>query len=270
MKTILPSYFVFSRATSLYQKTIRNVIPGKPIAVGLIIAVTLVILFIAIEKSHLKRHLEINLENAANDTTTCMTSLLILIGIMAIIVLIFTPVYSWQRFDEQNQEYNDNGFKVTNTNLLAVPAKLTETQQGLFYGLSVKNHLVNQTKTTKRNKFALYANVKRAKIKISKNSENDNYLSSKQAHYLGTMDHGKFKPAQTNTGATFANYQKYIVQHHLEQHFKKQMILVKSKKYLTPKYQPSLVLIGDNNYTLHLKQAKLINAKLDNNAIVAN
>lgn len=123
MKTILPSYFVFSRATSLYQKTIRKVIPGKLIILGLTIVVTLVILFIVIEKSHLKRHPEINLENAANDTTTCMTSLLILIGIMAIIVLIFMPVYSWQRFDEQNQEYNDNGFKVTNTNLLAVPAK---------------------------------------------------------------------------------------------------------------------------------------------------
>lgn len=270
MKTILPSYFVFSRATSLYQKTARKIIPGKPIAVGLIIAVTLVILFIAIEKSHLKRHPEINLENAANDTITYMSSSLILIGIAAIVILLVTFIWSVQRFDEQNQEYNDNGFKVTNTNLLAVPAKLMETQRGLFYGLSVKNHLVNQTKTTKRNKFALYANIKRTKIKISKNSENDNYLSSKQAHYLGTMDHGKFKPAQTNMGATFANYQKYIVQHHLEPHFKKQMIFVKSKKYLTPKYQPSLVLIGDNNYTLHLKQAKLINAKLDNDAIVAN
>ena len=74
MKTILPSYFVFSRATSLYQKAARKIIPGKPIAIGLAIAVTLVILLIVIERTHLKKHPEINLENAADDATTYMSS----------------------------------------------------------------------------------------------------------------------------------------------------------------------------------------------------
>lgn len=267
MNTILPSYFMFSRANSIYQEPVNNVIKYKQEIIGIIIAIAAFVLFSELHDRHLKK---VPQSSAKSDLLTKSLDWGMAIATAAVIILLVIPPLSSHGYKVQNQAYNDNGFKVAKTNLLAIPVKLAYNNKPLAFDPAVNSDWVEQTKAIKRNKFVLYVNLKYPNIKMGKDDETPSYLTSNYAHYLGMMDHGKFKPAHSNTSATFANYQKYIVQNHLEDHFKKQMIFVKSKKYLTPKYKPSLVLIGDDNYTLHLKQAKKINDKLDNSEIVAN
>lgn len=270
MNTILPSYFVFSRNNSIFQEPIINVIKYRQVIVWIIIAIAVIALFSKLEDIHLKKMPQSSVKSDKSDLIISSLSLGMLIAIIATIFLVVTPLFSNHRYKVQNQAYNDNGFKVAKTNLIAVPVKLEQSDKMFAFDPAVTSDWVEQTKAIKRNKFVLYVNLKYSNIKREKDDGTPNYLATKYAHYLGKMDHGKFKPAQSNTSVTFANYQKYIVQNHLENHFKKQMIFVMSKNYLTPQYKPSLVLIGDDNYTLHLKQAKKINDKLDNSEIVAN
>ena len=270
MNTILPSYFVFSRNNSIFQEPIINVIKYRQVIIWIIIAIAVIALFSKLEDRQLKKTPQSSVKSDKSELLISSLSLGMLIAIIVTIFLVVTPPFSNHRYKVQNQAYNDNGFKVAKTNLIAVPVKLEQSDKMFAFDPAVTSDWVEQTKTIKRNKFALYVNLKYSNIKREKDDETPNYLATKYTHYLGKMDHGKFKPAHSNTSATFANYQKYIVQNHLENHFKKQMIFVMSKKYLTPQYKPSLVLIGDDNYTLHLKQAKKINDKLDNSEIVAN
>lgn len=270
MNTILPSYFIFSRANSIYQEPIVNVVKYRQEIIWIIIAIAAIALFSKLHNRHLKKMSQSSIESDKSDLLTKSLDWGRAIAIVAVIFLLVFPPFSSHKYKVQNQAYNDNGFKVAKTNLLAVPVKLDYSNKPFAFDPAVNSDWVEQTKAIKRNKFVLYVNLKYPNIKMGTDDETPDYLTSNYAYYLGMMDHGKFKPAHSNTSATFANYQKYIVQHHLEDHFKKQMIFVKSKKYLTPNYKPSLVLIGDNNYTLHLKQAKKINDKLDNSEIVAN
>lgn len=275
MKTILPSYFVFSRANSLYQEPIAHIIEYKQITTYLIIALAILVLFIILFNRHLNESPQ-QQNDDKYDSKTKKLLIVIATACVPLITLFFTPPYSRHLFNVQNQAYNDYGFKMANTNLIVIPTKLAKSDEPFAYTPAVTSHWVNQTQKNKRAKYALYANPRYAKIKIKKDSDdpkdsdNSNYISFNNKYYLGTMDHGKFEPAQSHLSAIFANYQKYIVQNHLENHFKNKMVFAKSKKYLTPKYKPSLVLIGDNDYTLHLTYAKKITDRIDNDKITAN
>lgn len=258
MNTILPSYFVFSRANSLYQEPTRYVISDQ---LGLIISISLFALFFVtgwmLKK---KRHTHWFL---------IPTAFLLAFAVFGCWIY---PV-SKDKYANQKQEYSSQGFKIANTNLVALPDKYSYHNyvKPIFV---IKNKKVDQASKIKRDQYAIYVNTNRADINIKKGNTNEILLDDDKllpgVFYLGMMKQGKFEPANTKTSKIFVAYQKYIVKNHVEDHFKKQMSFVKSNEYLTSNYEPSLVLIGDNNYTLHLAQNDTIANKLATGKIVAN
>lgn len=257
MKTSLPYYVTFSQANSLYQKPIAKGLTIK--TANLIILALVIICFVTFiwAAHHGKKHPILSF-------TPIVTVLLLIV--MAPILIGRSEKYTLQR-----QDYSTWGFKMPQTNLLILPAKLTNLGTDFRNGktvMAVTSNLVDPNKKVKRAKYALYVNPKYANLESAAITAPDTILAN--AYYLGMMDHGKFKPAKSEIGHVFANYQKYIMQHHLENHFKQQMIFIDSNKYLTNDYQSSLVLIGDKNYTLHLSGTKKIIAKTDSSKIVAN
>lgn len=258
MKTMLPSYFIFSRTNSIYQEPTRRIITNRQI---FIFAIIFQVLTFSTCLYYLKNN------DKLNKRTRQIFDYIILLEIAVFVFIAFIPIHTENNYQQQTQDYNNHGFRITNTNLIALPARLTYDKSDQ---LIVKALLVDQSKKVKRHKFAIYVNLnfKETGPKPDPLVKNDFFMAN--ATYLGTMDQGKFKPNSNEAGMTFANYQKYIKQHHLEQHFKKHMSFINSRKYCTLDYQPSLVLIGDHNYTLHLKGTKAINKQLANNKIVVN
>lgn len=255
---MLPSYFIFSRTNSIYQEPTRRIITDRQI---FIFAIVFQILAFGTCLYYVKNN------DKLNKRTRQIFDYIMLLEIAIFVFIDFIPIHTKNNYQQQTQDYNNHGFRITNTNLIALPAKLTYDKSDQ---LIVKALLVNQSKKVKLHKFAVYVNLdfKETGPKPDPLVENDFFMAN--ATYLGTMDHDNFKPNSNETGMTFANYQKYIKQHHLEQHFKKHMSFINSHEYLTPDYQPSLVLIGDHHYTLHLKGTKAINKQLANNKIVVN
>lgn len=257
MKTILPDYFTFSQANSLYQRPIAK---GLTIKTANLIILALVIICI-VTFIWAARH---GKEHPILSFTPIVTALLLIV--IAPILIGRSEKYTLQR-----QDYSTWGFKMPQTNLLVLPAKLANLGTDFRNGktaMAVTSNLVDPFEKVKRAKYALYVNPQYANLESAAIAAPNTILAN--AYCLGTMDHGKFKPEKSEIGTTFANYQKYIKQHHLENHFKQQMIFVNSNKYLTNDYQSSLVLIGDKNYTLHLSGAKKIITKTDSNKIIAN
>ena len=257
MKTTLPYYFTFSRANSLYQRPITK---GLTIKTANLIILALVIICLVTfiwAARHGKKHPILNF---------------IQIG-AALLLIVMTPILIGRsdKYTLQRQDYSTWGFKMPQTNLLVLPAKLTNLGTDFRNektAMAVTSNLVDPTKKVKRAKYALYVNPQYADFESAATVAPNIILAN--AYYLGMMDHGNFKPANSQIGHAFANYQKHVIQHHLENHFKQQTIFINSNKYLINDYQSSLVLIGDKNYTLHLSGAKKIIAKIDSNKIVAN
>ena len=258
MNTILPSYFVFSRANSIYQEPTRHVIPDQ---LGFIISISLFVLFF-VTSSMLKKK---------KHTHWILIPTAFLIAFVVFGCWIY-PV-SKDKYASQKQEYSSQGFKIANTNLVALPDKYSyhKCVKPIFV---IKNKKVDQAAKVKRDQYAIYVNTNRSDINMVKGNTNKILLDDDKllpgVSYLGMMKQGKFKPANTKTSTIFVAYQKYIVKNHLENYFKKQMSFVKSNEYLTNNYEPSLVLIGDHNYTLHLAQNETIDSKLATGKIVAN
>lgn len=263
MNTILPSYFVFSRANSIYQKPLTNRWDSDILIIILYCMVIVLILGILCWDCFSKK-------------SSTLTRFLVIFFIVEIIVIV-PSLINLDKCAKQKQDYNTWGFKVTNTNFIALPAKPTPARTRSFGNLGVNpcnnitavtKNQVDPFKKVKRTKYELYVNANCTEVSPDKTDSDSMLLAN--AYCLGTMDHGKFKPEKSEIGATFANYQKYIKQHHLENHFKQKMIFINSNKYLTNDYQASLVLIGDNDYALHLSGTKKMIAKTDSNKIVAN
>lgn len=257
MKTILPDYFTFSQANSLYQRPIAKELTIKTANLIILALVIICIVTFIWAARHGKEH-----------PILSFTPI-----VAALLLIVMTPILIGrsEKYTLQRQDYNTWGFKMPQTNLLVLPAKLANLGTDFRNGktaMAVTSNLVNPFERVKRTKYALYVNTNCTEVSPDK-IDSDNMLLA-NAYCLGTMDYGKFEPEKSEIGTTFANYQKYIKQHHLENHFKQQMIFVNSNKYLTNDYQSSLVLIGDKNYTLHLSGTKKIIAKTDSNKIIAN
>lgn len=265
MKTILPSYFVFSKANSLYQEPapVHNAITDhEPV---IILAIIIIVIALGLIGNKYEQALEKH-----KLTKFLIVSTVIVLACFAVNIFYSSPKSNTAYQNAVTKHYNDHGFKLANTNLIALPAKLTAASYH-EPALTNTSKRVAQNKKVKCSQYAIYANTNCFKLDLKKDkSDSADNLLLRNSYYLGMMDHGKFKPAHSKIGTIFANYQKYIYQNHLEKHFKKQLSFVNSNKYLTPDYQSSLVLIGDHNYTLHLSGTKKINAKLDINKIVVN
>ena len=255
MKTILPTYFIFSQDNSLYQRPLVKNITFKTIVLIVFVFALALFCWIIFRKKH---------------PVLDLTPLILFISAIG---LVFVCSIRSDKYDMQTQDYNTWGFKVANTNLIALPTKLSP--MGSYSAgnhrikmMGITHNHVDQSEKVKRTKFALYVNTNFNKIDPDKIDTKNTLLAN--ADYLGTVTSGKFKPAKSRIGIIFANYQKYIMQHHLADHFKNKLVFVSDNKYLADTYEPSFILIGDNDYTLHLTGTKKVTAKTGNSKIVTN
>lgn len=259
MNTLLPPTFVFSKANSLYPKTIKSPISYTNIhdfeKILFYTAIVLAIMAMAdkFQNYYVKKYPD---RLDPYDNSNIVTGTLEFIKTIALLstfaILVIWP--SWSTFNYNNKviAYNTDGFKITNTNLIA----MNEKNNGIN---DIKNK-IEPNKNVKQNHYEIYVNPERQKTVAH------NYLDT----YLGKMTNGKFKPNNNQLGRIFAAYQRYIKSHHLEKHFKKQMLFIDSDKYATTDQSIAYVLVGDNDYTLHFKNAKPINQKTIDNNITAN
>lgn len=72
-------------------------------------------------------------------------------------------------------------------------------------------------------------------------------------HYIGSMNHGKFKPNNTQFAAIFYKYTQYIKQNHLDNKFKKCAYFEYDARYMTNDHKPQIVLTNHKDTVLHFK-----------------
>lgn len=259
MNTLLPPTFIFNRANSLYPKTIKqpfsynNINDLEKIIFATIFILAIMDIVHQLEDYYVKKHPDrLDPYDNGNIVTGFLDFIEIALVFVNLAILIIWPSWSTSHYNNQVNNYNTAGFKITNTNLIA---------------LSEKNDSINDikdkiepNKNVKQNHYEVYVNPDKQKPVAH------NYLDV----YLGKMTNGKFKPNNNQLGRTFAAYQQYIKKHHLENHFKKKMLLIDSDKYATIDQSIAYVLVGDDDYTLHFKNAKPINQKTIDNNITAN
>lgn len=259
MNTLLPPTFIFNKANSLYPKTIKqpinytNIHDFEKILFYTVIVLAIMTIVHQLQDYYVKKHPDrLDPYNDSNIVTRFLDFIQAIATVAIIAILLVWPICSTAHYNHQVINYNLAGFKITNTNLIA----LSEKNDGIN-GMTYK---LEPNKNVKQNHYEIYVNPERQKPVAH------NYLDA----YLGKMTNGKFKPNNSQLGRTFAAYQRYIKSHHLEKHFKKQMLFVDSDKYATPDQSIAFVLVGDNDYTLHFKNAKPIDQKIIDNNITAN
>ena len=167
-------------------------------------------------------------------------------------------------------KYNTSGFKIINTNLMAAP-----------YEISTKPtkhenaHNLNPAKNYHKDNYYVYVDLVNSKpkginndyltcktpintqtMKFSQAKNNSNHKMD--IYYLGQMKNGNFIPNYENIKVVhaFMDYQKYIKAHQLESRFKHHFSFELSYKYLADNENPTLMVVGDNGFTLHYKNAK--------------
>lgn len=259
MNTLLPPTFIFNKANSLYPKTIKqpisynNINDLEKILFYTVIVLAIIAIIHQLQDYYVKKHPDrLDPYNDSNIVTGFLDVIQSIATVAIFIILIIWPMLSKFRYNNQAIAYNNYGFKITNTNLIA----MSENNDNVVD----INPRIEPNKSIKQNHYKVYVNPDKQKPTAH------NYLDI----YLGKMANGKFKPNNNQLGRTFAAYQRYIKEHHLENHFKKQMLFVDSDKYATIDQSIAFVLVGDHGYTLHFKNAKPINQKTIDNNITAN
>lgn len=259
MNTLLPPTFIFNKANSLYPKTIKqpfsynNIHDLENIIFSTIFIWAIMAIIYQIKDYYVKKHPDrLDPYDDENIVTGFLDFIEIALVFVNLAILIIWPTWSTSHYNHQVMNYNLAGFKITNTNLIALSEKNDD--------INDITHKIEPNKNVKQNHYEVYVNPDRQKPVAH------NYLDI----YLGKMTNGKFKPNNNQLGRTFAAYQRYIKEHHLEKHFKKQMLFVDSDKYATIDQSIAFVLVGDHGYTLHFKNAKPIDKKTIDNNITAN
>ena len=168
------------------------------------------------------------------------------------------------------EKYNTTGFKINNTNLISAP-----------YEISTKStkhentHNLNPAKNYHKDNYYVYVDLANSKpkginndyltCKTPINTQTMKFLQAKNnsnhkmdIYYLGQMKNGNFIPNYENIKVVhaFMDYQKYIKAHQLESRFKHHFSFELSYKYLADNENPTLMVVGDNGFTLHYKNAK--------------
>ena len=168
------------------------------------------------------------------------------------------------------EKYNTTGFKINNTNLIAAPYKIS-TKLTKYEN----THNLDPVKDYHKDNYYVYVDLANPRPKgiatkqityktaintrTMKSSQNENNSNRKMnIYYLGQMKNGSFVPNYENIKVThaFMGYQKYIKVHQLESKFKQHFSFKLSYKYLADNENPTLIVVGDNGFNLHYKNAK--------------
>lgn len=172
-------------------------------------------------------------------------------------------------------KYYATGFHITNTNLMASTGliKSNEDPSGNLdphknYHLAKYHVYVDLINAKPKGLYSEYITnqtpVDVPLIQTIHNGwdANGKYLDNDNKYnivYLGYMRNGKFIPNYRNIKVVkiFMDYQDYIKRHHLESKFKHHFSFEVSHDYITKNHNPVLVVVGDNDFTLYYKNAKI-------------
>lgn len=244
MNTILPEFIDFNRNTSFFNMNWQGIILYLIIT---IVSIALPILFIILAiraKIHIETDAEPKTENEYKHIILKHFSLILLYVISVCSILILLVI---------NRDYNERGFKIPNTNLMASSSKLPT---------NFNTDNLSLFENRRKSDYYLYVNLTDAKnTGIKKNITNETTANASVINdnnasiYLGKMVNGKFLPNNKNSKVahSFSDYQSYIINHKLEHHFKHHFSFEISQRYFTKGDDPMLIAVGDNNFTLHYK-----------------
>ena len=243
MNTILPRFINFNRNTSLFYTDWRGIL----YLIITIASIALPILFIILAikaKIHIETDAEPKTANEYMHISLKHISLILLFAISICSIIISLMI---------NRDYNERGFKIPNTNLMASSSKLPTNfhtnNLGVFENRRQSDYYlyVNLTNTKPTNIKEHITNETAANAPVI--NDNDGSI------YLGKIVNGKFLPNNKNAKVahSFGDYQRYIINHKLEHHFKRHFSFEVSHNYFSKDDDPMLIVVGDNNFTLHYK-----------------
>lgn len=197
---------------------------------------------------------------------------------LVICVIVGGPMLYADKTNAENantNKYYATGFHIINTNLMASTGliKSNEDPSGNLdphknYHLAKYHVYVDLINAKPKGLYSEYITnqtpVDVPLIQIIHNGwdANGKYLDNDNKYnivYLGYMRNDKFIPNYRNIKVVkiFMNYQDYIKRHHLESKFKHHFSFEVSHDYTTKDHNPVLVVVGDNDFTLHYKNAKI-------------
>lgn len=236
-----------------------------------IIEIILAIMGISIISVLLNKKWRLLLNEHKLNIVNIYRSVLIMIGTLSIMLIgdmNLNNENDYLDYQDNVSDYNISGFKITNTNLMA-----------LRYASNPNDHeddkTLNPVRNYHKNNYYVYVDLANPRPKginndyltcktpintqTMKSSQTKNNSNRKMdIYYLGQMKNGNFIPNYKNISVVhaFMDYQKYIKAHQLESRFKHRFSFELSYKYLADDENPTLMVVGDNGFTLHYKNAK--------------
>ena len=237
MNTILPKFIDFNSNTSLYKGA--HLWPAMSI---LIITTAITVLGL------------IGLYYWSRSQKNISMKWYITIAFALLCVILVPNFCTLDHNRVTSKRYNYLGFKIANTNLMATPYNVLT---GMPTGMDPDNNY-------HKDNYYVYIDLAETKPMNMKNStyvfdssvDNITYSHNQTIAYLGHMENGRFIPNYKNVKIVhfFTEYQKYIKKHKLESKFKHNFSFEISNRYFDSNNNPTLVAVGDNNFTLHYKK----------------
>lgn len=272
MNTILPKFVDFNNKTAFTD--ISNWQP-TPDLIYMNICKVLVAVVIIIFVISIAIRVAPSFGNKSHIVNDNINNYLLFTEIVLILFIVIMHAFSIMAKGNNlsiEDDYNEGGFKIAQTNLMAAPYKISATANDTFDNKAIKPNknyhssdyyvyvdLINTKPTGIDSDYVINQTpVDAPMVQIIHNgsyAENDN---SKSTIFLGHMKNGTFIPNYKNkkVAHTFVNYLKYIKKHQLESKFKHHFSFQVSDVYFTEEHAPVLVVVGDNKFTLHYKNNK--------------
>lgn len=261
MNTILPNFIDFNNRTAFYKTNSPYTSNMQNTIVTFVGVATIIIMMIYAFKSIDKSMI-----------ISCVN-----LTLLTVVTVVF--IYLFNNVSDNNfntNQYYTHGFHITNTNLIASAYQVDPNNDNPYgdmdpnmdphknYHISKYYVYVDLINTRPKGMYSDYvinempADLSMAKIIYGGWSSNNEHVDKDNKYnivYLGYMENGKFIPNYQNTKIVhiFMEYQKYIKKHHLESKFKNHFSFEASHVYMTKNHNPVLVIIGDNDFTLHYK-----------------
>lgn len=248
MNTILPKFVDFNYKTSFYKGA--TLWPESVISMIAIILLASTFIILCIVTIMPYKPLK------SKPTKWFLTGMLTLSA-----ALLLLKIYATGENCSTSEQYNHSGFKIANTNLMALPYNISTnipTTMALDKNYRKANYYVYvdlaETKPTGLKNKSYVVNEAAAATINSRNCD-----PAKTIICLGQMKNGRFIPNYKNTKIVhvFTEYQRYIKKHQLESKFKHHFNFEISHQYFDNNNDPVLVAIGDDNFTLHYKKGRV-------------
>lgn len=294
MNTILPKFVDFNSKTAFYKTNGPYMPNAKAHIIGFVCCLIIMGfgLFLCVNLTHANNEMDKKTTTTKDPTTTkdstttknsiVKTFFVSMLGLvicsLVTCAIIGGPMLYAGKTNAENantNKYYATGFHITNTNLMASTGliKSNEDPSGNLdphknYHLAKYHVYVDLINAKPKGLHSEYiTNQMPVNVSLIQTIHNGwdadgKYLDNDNKYnivYLGYMKNGKFKPNYRNIKVVkiFMDYQDYIKRHHLENKFRHHFSFEVSHDYTTKEHDPILVVIGDNDFTLHYKTSKI-------------